>query len=240
MGFLAPAIPWAIKGGAALGSALIGKKAQSSAMKRSPEEAVDVAGAQGAGRGLAQTGGQQIAQGQPQQQQAGQYYSTLLRGNRAQMSQAVAAPAAALTDVYRGASRGLEQSGVRGAARDVAQGELTRSKASQIGSLVTGVQPAAAAALADLGTTQVNQGLGATAQSGNIFSNLLGQGFQNRTYARGEGEKTGTSMGGFLFDIMSGTLGSKFGKKGSIAGAKPVKLPIGNAPTGIPGTMPQY
>ena len=212
MGFLAPAVPWLIKGGAALGGALFGKKSQSNAMKRSPEEAMALQGAQGAAGNLTTQGNALIGQGVPLMGQAANYWSTLLGGNRAQMAQATAAPRAALTDVYRGAEAGLDRSGVRGATRDVAMAELSRDRAGQIGRLTTGVQPGAAGALGEIGGQLIGQGAPMLSGAGNIWSNLLGSGFDNRKYARGEGEKTSSGMGSLIFDILQGTLG-KFGRE---------------------------
>jgi hypothetical protein len=216
MGFLAPAVPWIIKGGAMLGGSLFGKMAQGSAMKRSPEEATAISGAQGSAGALTQAGTSLFSQGQPYSQQAGDYYSKLLGGNRAQMSMATAAPRAAITDVYRGAEHGLERSGVRGAARDVATAELGRDRASKIAGLTTGVQPGAAAALADMGTNMTSQGTGALQGAGSIWQNLLGQGYNNRVYGRQEGEKAGTGIGGLIFDILSGTFGKKSATGGGL------------------------
>jgi hypothetical protein len=101
MGFLAPAVPWIIKGGAALAGGLMSKKSQSSAMKRSPEEQTALTGAQGAAGQLQQGGQSLLAQGQGASAQGlndlsqpANYWSRLLGGNRAQMSQATAAPRA--------------------------------------------------------------------------------------------------------------------------------------------------
>lgn len=209
MGFIGPALPWIAKGGAMLGGALLGRKAQSSAMKRSPEEAAALQGAQSAAGGLVQQGGQLLGRGTELLSGPANYYQTLLGGNRAAMAQATAGPRAAITDVYRGAERGLERSGVRGAQRDVATAELGRERASRLSSLVTGVQPGAAAGLAGLGGQFLGAGGGLAQAGGSIYGNLLGQGFQNRVYGRGEGEKAGTSIGGFLFDILNSTLGRK-------------------------------
>lgn len=208
------AIPLAIQGASMIGGAIASRRAQKKAMERSPEEAVDVSGAQGAGKQLAGAGTALTTTGMETQAPATGYFSSLLRGNRAMQSQAVAAPTAAVRDVYRGAERNLERSGVRGAARDVAKSELGRERASRISSLVTGVQPAAAEALTGIGQQQINQGLGATANAGTLFSNLLPQGFQNRAYARQEGEHAGQQWGSLIFDVLSGTLGSKMGGGG--------------------------
>lgn len=204
MGFLAPAMPWIIQGGAALGGALFGKKSTGSAQQRSPEEQAALRGSQSAAGSLASTGSGLTAAGQATVGPAASYYQTLLRGSRPAMSVATAGPRAAITDVYRGAERGLERSGVQGAQRDVATADLNRQRASQISSLITGVQPAAADALTGIGQTQTAQGLGATGAAGSIYGQLLGQGAANRQYARGEGEKSGLGIGGLLFDLISG------------------------------------
>lgn len=218
MGFIAPAIPWIAKGAALLGGHLAAKKAQSSAMKRTPEEQVALGGAQQAGGELAQTGTALTQSGVEATTPAQNYYSTLLHGNRALQSQATAAARGGITDTYTGAERGLEKSGVQGAARDVAAGELQRQKAGQIAGLVTGVQPGAAAALGQMGAEQTSQGGQRTSSAGSLYANLLPQGMQNRMYGRQEGEKAGSSIGGFLFDVLSSGLG---GKKGGVGGLLP-------------------
>jgi hypothetical protein len=211
MGFLAPAVPWLIQGGAALGGALFGKKAQQSAMQRSPEEMQALTGAQNIAGGLSRTGSSLIGQGTQTLGAPTNYWSTLLSGNRAQMAQATAAPRAAISDVYSGAERNLERSGVRGAARDVAGAELGRERAGKIAGLTTGVQPAAAQELSQIGENLVGRGAGMYGQAGSIYSNLLGHGTANRIYGRQEGEKASTNIGGLIFDILQGTVGKKFG-----------------------------
>jgi len=205
VGFIGPALPWIAKGASILGGALAGKKAQSSAMQRSPEELAALQGAQQAAGGLQTAGQQFLGMGRPWLGQAGNYYQTLLGGSRGAMQQAVAGPTAAITDVYRGAERGLERSGVRGAARDVASGEINRQRASQVAGLYTGMQPSAAAALASLGGSTAGLGADLAGQAGSIYGGLLGQGAANRAYGRAEGEKFGSSIGGLIFDVISGT-----------------------------------
>lgn len=217
MGFLAPAIPWIVKGGSMLGGYLMSKKAQSSAQKRSPEEQAALQGAQGSAGALTSTGQNLIGQGAPMLGQAGNYWQTLLQGSRGAMAQATAGPRAALTDVYRGAERGLERSGVRGATRDVATAELNRDRAGQIARLTTGMQPLAAQGVAQVGSELLGTGAPMLGQAGSIWGNLLGQGMNNRVYAREEGNRAGQAWGGLIFDILNGTLG-KFGKKPAVGG----------------------
>jgi hypothetical protein len=214
MGFLAPAVPWLIKGGALLGGYLGGKKAESNAMKRSPEEQLALGGAQNAASGLQSTGTQLTTQGLGSVNHAQSYYGTLLGGNRAQMGLATAAPRASITDTYRGAERGLEHGGVRGAVGDMAKAELSRDKASKISGLTTGVQPQAASALADIGTNLTGQGGQRMGAAGSIYNSLLGQGFSNRKYGREEGEKATDGIGRLLFDILSGASKLGGGQKG--------------------------
>ena len=215
MGFLAPAVPWIVKGASVLGGWLGGRKAQSNAMQRSPEELAALSGASSAASGLTQQGQTLTNTGLPAVQKSLGYYQTLLSGSRAAMAQATAGTRNALTDTYRGAERGLEHSGIRGGSRDLAAAELNRDRAGKIAGLTTGVQPGAAAALMEGGSELVGQGTTTMANAGSLWSGLLGQGFQNRTYARGEGEKAGKGIGSLLFDILSGFGG---GQRGGGAG----------------------
>lgn len=184
-----PVVPLAIMAGGAIISHFANKKATADAQKRSPEEATALAGGQGAAGTEVGKGTEALETGAETQKPATSYFDTLLHGNRAQQAQATAAPTARLTDVYSGAERGLEHSGVRGAAKDVASANLTRDKASGIAGLVTGVQPAAASALTSIGQVQQQRGAGMVAAGGNTYSNLLGQGQSNRQ----EAQKSGTS-----------------------------------------------
>lgn len=209
MGFLGPAIPWIAKGASLLGGWLAGRHAQNSAMQRTPEEMAALQGAQSSATQLNRQGSILSGTGLPAVQKSLGYYQTLLGGNRAQMAQATAAPRAAITDTYRGAARSLEQSGVRGGARDMATEELARDKAGKIAGLTSGVQPYAAGAMADIGSNLVGQGTSAYGRAASTWASLLGEGFANRKYGREEGEKAGTSIGSLLFDILSGTFGGK-------------------------------
>lgn len=238
MGFLAPAVPWIVKGGAALAGSLFGRKAESGAANRYPEEKTALAGGQAAGQQLGTFGGQAIGLGLPAARKAVGYYQTLLGGNRAAMAQATAAPRAAITDTYRGAEANLDRSGVQGASRMRAEAELSRDRAAQIAGLTTGVQPAAAAALSSLGPTLTGQGATSTSAAGTVWSNLLGEGARNRVYARQEGENTGTEIGKLIFDTIAGT---SWGRKNVPQTGPPA--PGGGYPGypgGYPGTPPYF
>lgn len=231
-------------GGSLLGGWLGGKKATSSAMARSPEEQAALSGAQDAagqfgryGQELYSGGRQTLGQGTEMLGTAGNYWDTLLRGSRAAMSQATAGPRAALTEQYRGAERGLERSGLRGAVKDLASANLSRDRAGQIAGLTTGVQPMAAQGLAGiggelggLGLSQLGQGLGATEAGANIWQRLLGAGFENRKYGRAEGAIASKNIGSLIFDILSG-----LGKRGPKLPGSTVGLPKFPGQSGFPG-----
>jgi hypothetical protein len=198
---IAPAVPWIAQGAGALVGALAGKKSQSNAMKRSPEETAALGGASTAAQGAGQTAQSLTDESRPYVSQPAGYYQTLLHGNRAAMAQATAAPRAQIQEGYRGAQTGLARSGIRGAAKDVLSGQLGRQKVGQIAGQTTGVQPWAAGQLAGLGTDIQKTGAQLYGTSGNIYRDLLGQGFTNRKYARDEGAQTGKAIGGLVADI---------------------------------------
>jgi hypothetical protein len=135
------------------------------------------------------------------------------------MAQAVAGPTAQITGNYRGAERALDQQGVRGAARDQAVADLNRERASKVAGLTTGMQPYAAEQLASMGNSAVGQGLGALGSSGSIYGNLLGQGYNNRVYARQEGGDTAKAIGGLARDV--GEVAFKRGQAPAAGGNRP-------------------
>ncbi|HEY6415241.1 MAG TPA: hypothetical protein VIX41_03350, partial [Acidimicrobiales bacterium] len=169
-------------GGTALGGWL-GRRAEKRALTRSPEERLALQGAQGAAGQLTRTGGELIGQGRELIAGPANYYNTLLRGNRAAMTQAVAPGLAQLTDLYRGHGRDLDRQGVRGAARDVAVTDLNRERASRMAALVTGVQPWAAGQLGSLGSDVLARGGPLLGAGADVYANLLGQGQENRQKA---------------------------------------------------------
>lgn len=207
MGFLA-GLPWG-KIGVGVGASLFGNwlsnRSRKSALERTPEELAALRGGQGAATGLADQGRMLTGAGMPYATGAGNYWQTLLSGNRAAMAQATAGPRAALTDQYRGAERGLERSGLRGGVRDLASAELSRDRAGKIAGLTTGVQPAAAENLAGLGTALTGQGTAAMIGGGNIWANLLRAGAENRFQANEAGRDTASAFGKSIFDILTGT-----------------------------------
>lgn len=247
-----PAIPLIVAGIGAASSAYAAHKtakaAKEAANQLNPQGQAAMTGVQNVaggltstGRGLVTGGQQTVGQGLQTAGQGSNYFSALLGGNRALQSQAVAAPRAAITDVYRGAERNLERSGVRGAQRDVASADLGRQRAGQISSLITGVQPGAANALtstglsvAGIGQGQTGQGLTAQGQAGSLLSGLYGPSVQQGMFATEQGQKagdkTGGVLGGLLFDILNGIK-----KTSGSGGVLPSRQTVPNFASSMPG-----
>lgn len=222
MGWLAIAAPYIAQGVGALSSYLSSRNAG----KRGPEERVALQGAQGVAGQLQQTGNHLLGAVEGPRN----YWESLLSGNRAQMAQATAGPRGAIEDVYRGAERGLDHAGVRGAARDVALGDLIREKAGKMAGLVSGVQPAAATALT--GIAEMGPNLLST--SGSLWGNLLGQGTANRQDADRQKQAAGSTAGSYLFQLASGLAQAYGGKKtGAVLPSRPAttSYPVMSAPT---------
>lgn len=194
-------VPLAISAGMAIYGHYANKKKAKEAAQRSAEEQTALSGAQGIAGNMSAQGQELVRQGQANQSPAANFYRTLLQGSRGSMNQAVAAPTAAISDVYSGAERNLEHSGVRGAAREVASADLGRQRAGQISGLITGVQPAAAQGLAQIGGQQTSQGVSAQGAAGNLYGNLLGEGFRNRVYANDQANQAGQSTGALIAGV---------------------------------------
>jgi hypothetical protein len=194
-------LPLALQGAGSIVGGIVSKKAQDAAAQRSPEEQAALAGEQSAATTLGTSGQSLIGQGRDTLAGPINYYRTLLNGNRAAMANATAAPRTQIQEGIRGAQANIQRLGLRGAARDVASADLNRQGASQISGLTTGVQPAAASALTSIGGGQLQTGGSMVSGSGNLFGNMLGQGYANRVYSRQQGAETGNKIGGFIADI---------------------------------------
>lgn len=180
MGMVGPAIGL----GTSIWSAIAGHKS------RKPTDAASASMDSTLGQLRGQSG-TLFNQGLPMAQNAGGYFSTLLRGSRAAMQQATAGPAAQITDTYRGAEAGLEKAGVRGGEAATARAELQRDKASKIAGLTTGVQPMAAGALADLGGKMVSEGQSGVANAASGYGSLMA----NRLNSQGQAFNQNTGIG---------------------------------------------
>jgi hypothetical protein len=191
---MAAAVPWIIMGGTSLVSSYL-------ASRKSKEEKAAQSGQAANLRQLTEQGAQNFGAGFPAMQSSLKYYSTLLNGNRAAQQQAIAAPTAQLTDVFRGAERNLDRQGVRGGSRDLAVAELGRDRANQIGQLTTGVQPMAAANMGQLGSALVGAASGPLQAAAGGYGQMNAAALQNRQYSNQVWGQSANNMGTMAFDI---------------------------------------
>ena len=189
--------------GAAVPLALAGAQLAGAyiASRKSKAEKGALAGQQTAQGNLLGQGNTLMQMGLPATRSALGYYDTLLQGNRAAQSQAIAAPTAQITDLYRGAERNLDHKGIRGGGRDLAMAELGRGRVSQLSQLTTGVQPMAAQNLGALGSQSMAQGIGATGAAAGVATNIASQGFQNRQNTTQMFGQAGAGMGSAIYDV---------------------------------------
>ena len=220
----AAAIP-AIQVGGAIGASLLGKRAAKQQFTRSPEENKYIGQAGGAATSLLGQGQQLMGAGLPGVQASQNYFQTLLSGNRAAQQQAVGSSVANVSDVYRGAARGVGRSGLVGSARDEALAELSRGRAGQIAGLTSGVQPMAAQQLASTGLGAIQAGTGPSLAASSIFGQLLNDARSQRENANAAQAQAGQSAGQLIFGALQNGA-SKMGRGG------------GNPYGQLPGAMP--
>lgn len=187
---MAAAVPFAVQGGIALYQHYKNKKANA-------QNASLQANSQGLAGQMAQGAQDQSAFGQPLLNSAAGYYQRLLHGDRASMQSAIAPEVAGITDVYRGATRNLERSGVQGAARDQATAELSRDRAGKISQILPTLRPQAAAATGDLGNQALSRMLTGQANAGNLYTNLL-TGSNNRLQQTDQNDQAFSQSAGQL------------------------------------------
>lgn len=143
-------------------------------------------------------------QGMPQLQQAGNYFSTLAKGDRAATTQALAPAVANINDVYGGTARTLSRF-LRGPERDTQMAEAERERAGKIGSLFRDAPGEANAQLATMGGSEVSAGMGGASSAAGIFSNAAQTNNQNETQSR----QAGSDFGGLLFDLLKNYAGKQ-------------------------------
>lgn len=188
---------------------------------------------QQAGR-LNTMGDRLLGQGTNDLERVAQYYRPLLAGDRAQVGQAIAPDVAAVTDVYRGAERSLDRSGVRGAQREQQAGELRRQKAGQIALMPMQQRGRAAEALAGLGSQYFQGGLGTIGESGRLLGSVYagerGAATQGQGYMLQQGQQNNAAFQTGMGNIFNSALGWY--------AQRPQAPTLPSAPTSTPGFVP--
>ncbi len=187
---------------------------------------------------LNQIGSNFLGKGEQALQGVEGYYSPLLRGDRAAIDQSLSPEIAGITDVYRGANKNLDRSGIRGPQRDVASAELNRDRAGQLALLRPQARAGAAAGMAGLGTNYLGTGLDATKSAGSLLAGVYGgeRGSADSAYASSVGYMNDASKAsqrgyaGLIFNLLD-----MYGNRSKTApiattGWKPPVAPYPTAP----------
>lgn len=163
--------------------------------------------------------------------QSQNYFAPILGGSRAAIDQTLAPERAQITDTYRGATRALDTSGVRGGSRDLATAELNRDRAGRLALLPGAARANAATGMAQLGqaragaaTQQAGVGGGLTGQSvqarggaASAYGGLFGGNVRREESINAAGQESGGAIGRMIFDALK-TSGKKGGAGGGGAG----------------------
>lgn len=224
--------------GAAAGSSMYSAKKQADAMRQastlSPAgTAAQEAIGQQAGK-LNTMGDRLLGQGTNDLERVAAYWRPLLSGDRAQVSQAIAPDVASVTDVYRGAERSLDRSGVRGAQREQQAGELRRQKAGQIALMPMQQRGRAAEALAGIGGNYFSTGANAIGEAGRlhgaVYAGERGAATQGQGYALQAGQENNRAFQTGAGNIFNSAL--------SYFANRPGLPALPSAPTSTPGFVP--
>jgi hypothetical protein len=198
-----PAVPALIGVAGSLGSAWLGSRAAKSAMQRSPEELDALTANTALARQSATQGSQLFSRSMPAVGNALNYYQTLLSGNRAARTAAMAPEAESVANAYEGANQAINRGYVRGGVRDTALAENARAKAGQIARLTTGVRPMAAQGMADIGSRLMGAGQQSVGTAAGINQGTIASGTQNRLIGMQAGQETTRSLGAIFARLLA-------------------------------------
>ena len=140
--------------------------------ERTPQETASLQSVSDIARLITGQGSGLYDVGAPAYSQAINYYRRLLGGSREAITEAVAPQGQAIADIYKGAERSLKAGPLRGGARELASGELSREKTGAIAGLPAQAREAAAAAAGGLGLAGAQAGVGAEQAGAGLYGNI--------------------------------------------------------------------
>lgn len=216
-----PAVPALITAGASVGSSLYASHAANSAAKnaakRTPEELALIRSQTGLADQQRKQGASLFANAMPGINQSLNYYRTLLSGDRAAQTAAVAPEAETIGQAYSGADRAVRR-GLTGGERDQALADNARARSGQIAHLITGRRPEAAQGVANLGAGLLGESGGFSGNAANITAGLLGNETGNRYQSNQVGQQTGANtaaqLGAILAQLLGTYGGARSGRRG--------------------------
>ena len=189
-----PLIASAVTAGGTIAASKIASNAANNATDATNRS---VQASQGYAQQLGQSGQNLLHTGLPMFQQGAGYFGALLNSRNA--AQAATAPAAAnISDAFAGAQTGVQRSFLQGGQRDQALADLNRDRANQIARLYAGVQPAAASALMQGGSTAIGQGNQALGSAGGVSTGAGGLGLQQGAFQAQQTQQAGQAWGNLL------------------------------------------
>lgn len=201
--------------GAGTGASMYSAKKQADAMKQQATLSPQGQQARGElinqGNLLNRTGAGLMQRGDRTLGDVEAYWKPLLAGNRAEMNQALAPETAQITDIYRGAQRNVQRSGVQGAQRDEQLGELNRQRAGQLALMRPTARRDAADALGKYGAGYLSEGVGLLGEAGRAYGAVYGgeRGSADQAYGpyaaaqQQNSASLGRGLGGLLFNVAS-------------------------------------
>lgn len=228
--------------GAGTGASMYSAKKQADAMKQ--QATLSQPGQQARtellnqGNLLNQTGGQLIQRGDQSIADVEAYWKPLLRGNRAEINQALAPETAQITDIYRGAAKNIDRSGVQGAQRDEQKGELNRQRAGQLALMRPTARRDAADALGKFGAGYLSEGTNLLGEAGRAYAGVYSgeRGSADSAYGpyvaaqQQNSNSLGRGLGGLLFNVVSMYGQNKMPKPLPTTTYKPPMSPYPTAP----------
>jgi hypothetical protein len=187
-----------------------------------------------ASRALTSQGTQLSGYGMPKLQQAGNYFSSLASGNRAQTAQTLAPEVQNINDVYGGTQRTLSRF-LRGPDRDYQMGELSRNRANAIGGLFRDARDKGVAGLVNLGQYGTSQGTAALTGGAGIAGGVSNTAMNNRYAGAQLQSQAGSDTAALIFQLLKAYAtkapgGARIPSVGATGG-----IPAGAFPS-IPGT----
>jgi len=198
-----------------IGSSLIGGFLnRQKTPKRTPEEQAAFTQAGSTASGLGASSGRLLNFGQDRLQDASQFLSPLLSGDRSAALSATSPERGQITSFFRGAGRRIREES-RGGVRDLAIAQNARDKAGALAQLIPSLRLGAAGASANLGTATAQTGIAGQQASGGLFAQLAGA-LQSGRLDEGRlqglfaqlNRQSGIDLGRGIFEILQSTRGS--------------------------------
>lgn len=202
-----PAVPIAIGVGSMIANHYASKAAAKQAMEKTPQETAAFDANTKLATQQAQQGNEMFQTAMPGVKNSLNYYNTLLSGNRAARTAAVAPEAESVASAYDGANKAIGRGYVQGGQRDQAVAENARSKAGQIARLTTGVRPMAANAIAGISGSILPGAAQRAGTASNIYGQQANSEMLNRQYGNKVGDQTSQNFGRLFAQIMNLTKG---------------------------------